>query len=115
MGAIKAEPNSPCQKISDTLWGIQGMKYANDGQMTINSALFGGYASFYQRRVYSDLIVGGAYNGSRVSRLIEFSTVDRTARSNPNGGSFSTYLDAGYDWKVGGLYVRSSAQRSVHL
>jgi len=85
--------------------GYQGTlaKYANDGQMTINSALFGGYATYTNGGFYSDLIVGGAYNGYRVSRPIDFSTVDRTARSNPNGGSFSTYLDAGYDWKVGGF------------
>ncbi len=83
--------------------GYQGTfaKYANDGQMTINSALFGGYATFTNGGFYSDLIVGGAYNGYRVSRSINFSTVDRSARSDPSGGSFSTYLDAGYDWKVG--------------
>jgi len=83
--------------------GYQGTyaKYANDGRMTINSALFGGYATYANGGFYSDLIVGGAYNGYRVSRPIDFSTIDRTARSSPNGGSFTTYLDLGYDWKVG--------------
>jgi len=85
--------------------GYQGTyaEYANGGDMTINSALFGGYASYTNGGFYSDVIVGGAYNGYRVNRAINFSTVDRTARSTPNGGSFTTYLDAGYDWKVGGF------------
>ncbi len=83
--------------------GYQGTfaKYANGGDMTINSALFGGYASYTNGGFYSDAIIGGAYNGYRVNRSINFSTVDRTARSTPDGGSFTTYLDAGYDWKVG--------------
>jgi len=85
--------------------GYQGTyaKYANSSNMSINSALFGGYATYANGGFYSDLIVGGAYNGYRASRSIDFSTIDRTARSTPNGGSFTTYLDLGYDWKVGGF------------
>jgi len=85
--------------------GYQGTyaKYANSSNMSINSALFGGYATYANGGFYSDLIIGGAYNGYRASRSIDFSTIDRTARSTPNGGSFSTYLDLGYDWKVGGF------------
>lgn len=83
--------------------GYQGTDaiYGNGGRATINSALFGGYASYSNGGFYSDLTVGGAYNGYSVRRPINFSTVDRTARSRPDGGTFSTYLDAGYDWQIG--------------
>lgn len=83
--------------------GYQGTyaKYSNGSGMSINSALFGGYASYGYGGFYSNLIVGGAYNGYSTSRSIDFSTIDRTARSKPNGGDFTTYLDAGYDLKAG--------------
>jgi len=82
--------------------GYQGTyaKYGNGGVNTVNSALFGGYAAFQQDGFYSDAIIGGSYNGYTARRPIQFSTIDRTATSNPNGGQFNTYLDAGYDWHV---------------
>ncbi len=85
--------------------GYQGTyaKYSGGGQNTINSALFGGYASFQNGGFYADAVVGGGYSNYNVRRPIAFSTIDRTATSKPDGGQFSTYLDAGYDWKAGGF------------
>lgn len=82
--------------------GYQGTyaKYGNGGVNTINSALFGLYATYAQDGFYSNAIIGGSYNGYSTRRPIAFSTIDRTATANPNGGQFSTYLDAGYDWHV---------------
>lgn len=77
--------------------------YDGGGSTQINSALFGGYATYDNGGFYADAVIGGGYNGYRVRRPIEFSTVDRTARSTPNGGQFSTYVDMGYDWNVGGF------------
>jgi fibronectin-binding autotransporter adhesin len=71
------------------------------GNTQINSALFGGYASYTQGGFYADGIVGGGYNGYRVRRGIRFSTIDRTARSQPNGGQFNASLNLGYDWELG--------------
>lgn len=71
------------------------------GNTQINSALFGGYASYTNGGFYADGIVGGGYNGYRVRRGITFSTIDRTARSQPNGGQFNTSLNLGYDWEIG--------------
>ncbi len=85
--------------------GYQGLyaKYNGGGSNTINSALFGGYATYQKGGFYSDLIVSGGYSNYNVRRPINFSTVDRTAVSKPDGGQFNTYLDFGYDWKVGGF------------
>jgi fibronectin-binding autotransporter adhesin len=73
----------------------------DSGNTQINSALFGGYASYTQGGFYADGIVGGGYNGYRVRRGITFSTIDRTARSQPNGGQFNASLNLGYDWELG--------------
>jgi len=85
--------------------GYQGTyaKYGNGSMSSVNSALFGGYATYQNGGFYSDAILSGGYNGYIAKRAIQFSTVDRTARANPDGGQFSTYLDAGYDWRVGGF------------
>lgn len=83
--------------------GYQGTyaKYNDGGRTTINSVQFGGYASYDNGGFYSDAIVGGGYSAYAVRRPIKFSTIDRTARSRPDGGQFTTYLDLGYDWKLG--------------
>lgn len=85
--------------------GYQGTyaKYGNGSMSSVNSALFGGYATYQNEGFYSDAIVSGGYNGYIAKRTIQFGTIDRTARANPDGGQFSTYLDAGYDWQVGGF------------
>jgi len=77
--------------------------YSGGGNTQINSALFGGYASYTNGGFYTDAVVGGGYNGYRVRRPIEFSTIDRTARSNQNGGQFNAALNFGYDWEIGGF------------
>lgn len=71
------------------------------GNTQINSALFGGYATYDNEGFYADAVVGGGYNGYRVRRSIEFSTVDRTARSSPNGGQLNAAVNLGYDWEIG--------------
>lgn len=83
--------------------GYQGTyaDYSGGGSTTVNSALFGGYASYTNRGFYMDAVVGGGYNAYAVRRTIEFSTIDRTARSRQNGGQLSTALNFGYDWEIG--------------
>ncbi|CAN5798354.1 autotransporter domain-containing protein [soil metagenome] len=86
--------------------GYQGTyaKYGGSGgSNTINSALFGGYATYAQDGFYSDAIIGGGYSSYNVRRPIQFGSIDRTATAKPDGGQFTTYLDAGYDWHVGGF------------
>ena len=75
--------------------------YANDGSTQINTALFGGYATYTNGGFYADAVVGGGYNAYQVRRPIEFSTIDRTARSRPDGGQLATSLNLGYDWQIG--------------
>lgn len=74
---------------------------ASSGNTQINSALFGGYATYDNDGFYADAVFGGGYNGYRVGRSIEFSTVDRTARSTPNGGQLNAAVNLGYDWEIG--------------
>jgi len=85
--------------------GYQGTyaKYADDSNLRVNSALFGGYATYDNGGFYADAIVGGGYSNYTAKRSISFSSIDRVARSQPGGGQFTTYLDAGYDWEVKGF------------
>lgn len=91
--------------VTGVFGGYQGTyaKYANGSMQSVNSALFGGYATYQNEGFYSDAIVSGGYNGYVAKRAIQFSSINRTARANPNGGQLTTYLDLGYDWKVGGF------------
>lgn len=85
--------------------GYQGTyaKYSNGSMSSSNSALFGGYATYQRGGFYSDAIVTGGYNGYVAKRAIQFSTINRTARANPDGGQLTSYLDAGYDWTISGF------------
>lgn len=87
--------------------GYQGTyaKDSNNNSTFINTAVAGLYASYQRKGFYVDGIVGGAYNNYNSRRSIQFSTIDRTAHSEANGGQFSSYLGLGYDWKWGGLVI----------
>jgi len=87
--------------------GYQGLyaKYSNGGTATINSVQFGGYASYDNGGFYADGMVGGGYSAYAVRRPIQFSTVDRTATSRPDGGQLTTYLGLGYDWEAGNFTI----------
>jgi autotransporter-associated beta strand protein/T5SS/PEP-CTERM-associated repeat protein len=78
-------------------------KYNGGGSSRGNSALFGGYASFSRDGYYADALVGGGYTGWQTRRQIEFGTIDRTARAEPGSGQFTTALNLGKDWKLGGF------------
>jgi outer membrane autotransporter protein len=41
------------------------------------------------------------YTGFQARRSIEFGTIDRTARANPNSGQFSAALKLGKDFEIG--------------
>ena len=83
--------------------GYQGAyaDYSGGGNTTINSALFGLYASYTHGGFYADAVFAGGYNNYNVRRSINFSTIDRTARGSQDGGQFSAALNLGYDWEIG--------------
>ena len=89
--------------VTGVYGGYQGTysKYGNGGVTTINGVDFGVYAGYQNGGFYSDAIIGGGSSSYAVRRPINFSTVDRTATSRPNGGQFTSYLGLGYDWNVG--------------
>ena len=78
-------------------------EYANKSSNRMNSALFGGYASYKAGGFYTDAVVGGGYNAYNVRRTIEFSTIKRTAQSDQQSGQLNAALNFGYDWKVSGF------------
>jgi fibronectin-binding autotransporter adhesin len=78
-------------------------RYADGSRTTVNSALFGVYGTYTQGGFYADAVVGGGYSAFRSRRSIQFSTIDRTARSTPDGGQFSSAINLGYDWHAGGF------------
>lgn len=83
--------------------GYQGVyaKYTNGGLNKINTGLFGVYATYQNGGFYSDAILTGGYSNYSTRRSIQFSVIDRTATGNLDGIQLSTYLDIGYDWKIG--------------
>jgi len=85
--------------------GYQGMyaEYDGGGKTSVNSALFGTCLAAEYRGFYFNSIVAGAYNGYDTRRPISFGGIDRTAASQPNGGTLATYLETGYDFKVAGF------------
>lgn len=86
--------------------GYQGVstRYGGEGgSTTINQAVFGGYATAQVGGFYTDASISGGYSNYNVRRPIQFGSIDRTATSKPDGGQLTTYLDAGYDWHLGGF------------
>lgn len=83
--------------------GYQGVysEYTNGGVNKINTGLIGTYASYQNGGFYSDAILSGGYSSYSTRRSIQFSVIDRTATGDFDGAQFSTYLDVGYDWKIG--------------
>ncbi len=103
-GSDHSKSNSRNSKLSTGVFaGYQGTyaDYNSAGRTSINSALFGGYASYSQGGFYADTVIAGGYNNYNVRRSIEFSTIDRSARSSQNGGQFSAAFNLGYDWEIG--------------
>jgi outer membrane autotransporter protein len=77
-------------------------KYDGGSSTAGNSALFGLYGSYtHEDGYYADAILSGGYTGFQTRRSIEFSTIDRTARANPNSGQFSAALNLGKDFEFG--------------
>ncbi len=83
--------------------GYQGTyaDYDGGGSTVINSALFGTYASYSRDGYYADGVVSGGFSSARVRRAIEFSTINRTARSDQESGQVSAALNLGKDWTAG--------------
>ena len=98
-------PTDPNGLTTGLFGGYQGTyaDYDSNGSTRINSALFGGYASYVHGGFTTDAVLTGVYNKALVRRPIEFSTVERTARSRQEGGQVSGALNLGYDWQASGF------------
>ena len=81
-------------------------KYGGGSSTRGNSALFGAYASWQNEDgYYVNSVIGGGYTGTQTRRAINFSTINRTARANPNSGQFSAALNLGKDFEFGNWTV----------
>ena len=69
----------------------------------MNSALFGGYATYTAGGFYADSVIGGGVSSYDVRRTIAFSTIKRTAQSDQQSGQLNAALNLGYDFKVSGF------------
>ncbi|WP_206026254.1 autotransporter domain-containing protein [Roseimicrobium sp. ORNL1] len=78
-------------------WG----DYDHGGDTDLESVRFGGYATFDYEGFYASGAVGGGTTDYSVKRAIEWATLDRTARSDPDGTEFFTLLGTGYDFHAG--------------
>lgn len=86
--------------------GYQGSrsKFDQDGRIGIDTARFGGYGSFDSGEGwYVDTAAWAGYSSYSVRRPIQFSLIDRTARSRPDGAEISSLIGGGYDWTAGNL------------
>lgn len=83
--------------------GYQGLQaqYDNGSRLIDNAVRFGGFGTLGIGGWYLNGLVGGAWHAYDVDREIEFGTVDRTARGNPDAGEFDLALATGYDIKAG--------------
>jgi outer membrane autotransporter protein len=76
-------------------------KYNGGGSNQGNSALFGLYGTYKNEDgYYADTVIGGGYTGFQTRRPIKFSTINRTARANPNAGQFNAAINLGKDWTI---------------
>ncbi len=77
-------------------------RYDGGSKTRVNAARFGAYATLDTGNgFYGNALLGGGFSDYEVRRRIDFGSIDRTARSNPQGGEFSAMLGTGYDWKAG--------------
>lgn len=81
-------------------------RYDGGGRTSIDAARFGTYATLDAGSgLYANGLLGGGYSSYDVRRPINFGSIDRVARSTPNGTEFSAMLGGGYDVKAGRFVV----------
>jgi|GEM_PF-2209654 len=74
-----------------------------EGRSTFDGARFGVYAAYGRTTgFFANAALGGGYTSYDVRRPIAFGTLERTARSTPDGGDLNALLDLGYQWEAGG-------------
>ena len=79
-------------------WG----DYEYSGDMDVESVRFGGYATVDLGGFYANAAIGGGQTGFDIERPIQWATLNRLARSEPDGYEFFTSISTGYDLQVGG-------------
>ena len=74
-----------------------------EGKSTFDGARFGVYAAYGRTSgFFANAALGGGYSSYSVRRPIAFDTLERTARSTPEGTDLETQLGLGYQWEAGG-------------
>ena len=78
-------------------WG----DYEASGDLDLESARFGVYATFDHGGFYANAALGLGQTDFDVQRPIQWATLERSTRSSPDALEFSSLLGGGYDFKVG--------------
>ena len=74
---------------------------SNGGKVDVDSGQFGIFASYFDMGFYLDTALHTGVSGYKTRRT----ALGGVETASPGGSSFSFLLDAGYDWKIGGLTV----------
>jgi outer membrane autotransporter protein len=82
-------------------WG----DYTQGGETDLESVRFGLYATVDLDGFYANAAVGGGTTDYSITRPIQFGTLDRTARSDPDAAEFFSMVGTGYDFKMGNFTV----------
>jgi outer membrane autotransporter protein len=84
-------------------------RYENESSLKANSLLYGLYSSFVKDGYFADAVVGGGYTGGQANREIQFGTLDRSAKSDPNNALFTAGLNLGKDWSIKNFIITPMA------
>ncbi len=84
-------------------------QYENDSSLEANTLLYGLYSSFVKDGYFADAVLGGGYTGGQANRDIQFGTLDRTAKSDPNNVLFTAGLNLGKDWNLKNFIITPMA------
>jgi outer membrane autotransporter protein len=78
---------------------------ANNGNLDINTGEFGLYGTAFSGGFYLDSAITGAISGYDTHRAALLGN----ANGSTNGGDLNVLVNAGYDWKKGGLSIGPTA------
>ena len=99
-----------------TKMGANGSGLGTGSRLIDNAVRFGGFATWGQKNAkgeavgfYANALAGGAYHNEQVTRVIQYTGVNRTANSAPGVGELDTMIAGGYDVKKGNFTFGPSA------
>jgi uncharacterized protein with beta-barrel porin domain len=84
--------------------GASGSGLGTGSQLIDNAVRFGVFGTYGQKDgkgLYLNGLAGGAYHNYQATRVIQYTGMNRAAKSSPGAGEFDTMLATGYDIQKG--------------